>query len=138
MLLGVALTTMGVFLVTFARFCMNLRNKQRLNLNDHNKYLNSNLNIGKNNQHSKNQLANFKRGHTHNPSQGSGKFLLDSEDSSRHHSRNSSTGSTFVNVTNETNTETATTVMVNANPEAERLLTTNRPTTTNNDQRSAE
>merc|ERR1711935_811372 len=48
---------------------------------------------GANPSQAKNQLANFRKGHAHNPSQGSGKFLLESEDSSRHHSRNSSTGS---------------------------------------------
>jgi len=111
MLLGVSMTTVCVVLVTLTRFCMNLRAESQINR--HNKKMDSkkirNLIQGSGApSQAKNQLANFKRGHAHNPSQGSGKFLLESEDSSRHHSRNSSTGSNIptsnivVNVESET------------------------------------
>jgi len=84
----------------------------------------------------KNQLANFKRGHAHNPSQGSGKFLLESEDSSRHHSRNSSTGSNIPTSTIVVNVESEQAVQngvtsFGSPEEAERLLQ-------QSDQRSSE
>ena len=76
MLLGVSMTTVCVVLVTLTRFCMNLRAER---VNRHNKNTDSkkirNLIQGSGApSQAKNQLANFKRGHAHNPSQGSGKY----------------------------------------------------------------
>ena len=77
MLLGVSMTTVCVVLVTLTRFCMNLRAER---VNKHNKNMDSkkirNLIQGSGApSQAKNQLANFKRGHAHNPSQGSGKYF---------------------------------------------------------------
>ena len=77
MLLGVSMTTVCVVLVTLTRFCMNLRAER---VNRHNKNTDSkkirNLIQGSGApSQAKNQLANFKRGHAHNPSQGSGKYF---------------------------------------------------------------
>ena len=77
MLLGVSMTTVCVVLVTLTRFCMNLRAESQINR--HNKKMDSkkirNLIQGSGApSQAKNQLANFKRGHAHNPSQGSGKY----------------------------------------------------------------
>jgi len=94
-LVGVALTTTCMGLTTFCRICLNWRNKR---FNEKQLFSEHKIReiIGAQGgaKGNKTQLANFKRGHAHNPSQGSGKFLLESEDSSKHHSRNSSTGST--------------------------------------------
>jgi len=137
MLLGVSMTTVCVIFVTLTRFCMNLRAER---VNRHNKNADSkkirNLIQGSGApSQAKNQLANFKRGHTHNPSQGSGKFLLESEDSSRHHSRNSSTGSNIPTSTIVVNVESEQAVQngvaSNLPEEAERLLQ-------QSDQRSSE
>jgi len=138
MLLGVSMTTVCVVLVTLTRFCMNLRAER---VNRHNKNTDSkkirNLIQGSGApSQAKNQLANFKRGHAHNPSQGSGKFLLESEDSSRHHSRNSSTGSNIPTSTIVVNVESEQAVQngvtsFGSPEEAERLLQ-------QSDQRSSE
>lgn len=96
MLLGVLSSTVGLVIIAMCRCCINSRNARK------------NLNIViVDEERFKDIIAppphpviitNFIKGHTHNPSQGSGKFLLESEDSSRqssaNHSRNSSTGST--------------------------------------------
>jgi len=99
MLLGVSIPTTCVIFVALTRFFMNVR-AERVNLRHNNGQADGGKKIrnliqgsGANPSQAKNQLANFRKGHAHNPSQGSGKFLLESEDSSRHHSRNSSTGS---------------------------------------------
>jgi len=103
-LVGVALTTTCMGMTTFTRCCLNWRNKrfnERQFISEHKiREIISTTNAAGNKP---NGLQNFKRGHAHNPSQGSGKFLLESEDSSKQHSRNSSTGSqpTFVAEENE-------------------------------------
>ena len=104
-LVGVALTTTCMGMTTFTRCCLNWRNKrfnERQFISEHKiREIISTTNAAAGNK--PNGLQNFKRGHAHNPSQGSGKFLLESEDSSKQHSRNSSTGSqpTFVAEENE-------------------------------------
>ena len=78
MLLGVCIPTTCVIFVALTRFCMNLR-AERVNLRHQNL---ENMKIrnllqgsgASNSSQAKNQLANFKRGHAHNPSQGSGKY----------------------------------------------------------------
>jgi len=98
-LLGVTICTMIVGFITMATVCMNAKTKRR-----NRKYM---QNVAA--EFGPDKLrglippipatTTFKKGHAHNPSQGSGKFLLaSSEDSSRqssaNHSRNSSNGST--------------------------------------------
>ena len=129
-LVGVALTTSCMGMTTFCRCCLNWRNKrfnQRKLLSEHKirEIIGGNPSQGIN----KNQLTNFKKGHTQHPSQGSGKFLLESEDSSKQHSRNSSTGSQPTFVVNANPTEVGNT------EENERLLQV--PNIIIHDQRSA-
>ena len=81
---GLLLATLIILSVTVAQFCLNLRRKKWNSALERKKSILNGIN------------PNFKKGHAYHPSQGSGKFLLQSEDSSRQHSRNSSTGSTFV------------------------------------------
>merc|ERR1712045_6968 len=93
-LLGVTICTMIVGFITMATVCMNAKTKRR-----NRKYM---QNVAA--EFGPDKLrglippipatTTFKKGHAHNPSQGSGKFLLaSSEDSSRqssaNHSRNS-------------------------------------------------
>ena len=94
MIIGVFMTTSCVFSVALARYVMNLRLERKhegtkMSQKDRNseKFLQQLIPPGNIKLDAKNQLTNFKKGHSHNPSQGSGKFLLESEDSSRHHSR---------------------------------------------------
>ena len=76
MLLGVCIPTTCVILVALTRFCMNLRAER---VNRHKDLKNQKIRnliqgSGASSSQAKNQLANFKRGHAHNPSQGSGKY----------------------------------------------------------------
>ena len=132
-LVGVALTTSCMGMTTFCRCCLNWRNKRfnkRKLLSEHKirEIIGGNPSQGIN----KNQLTNFKKGHTQHPSQGSGKFLLESEDSSKQHSRNSSTGSQPTFVVNANPTEVGNSGSAEEN---ERLLQV--PNITIHDQRSA-
>lgn len=131
MLLGVFMTTSCVFSVALMRFCMNLRAERKSTENSaksqqpQEKFLQILQQQKIEKLDCKNQLSSFKKGHSYNPSQGSGKFLLESEDCSRQHSRNSSTGSTpptfAVVEINETSNPNA----IKSAEEVERLLDPN-------------
>ena len=79
MLLGVSIPTTCVIFVALTRFFMNVR-AERVNLRHNNgadggkKIRNLIQGSGANPSQAKNQLANFRKGHAHNPSQGSGKY----------------------------------------------------------------
>jgi hypothetical protein len=90
MIIGMGMTLSCVVLITLVRFCLNKRARSsRSSSSASEKFAKPSSKA------SKSITSQFKKGHkANNPSQGSGKFLLESEDTSRHHSRNSSTGST--------------------------------------------
>lgn len=121
-LLGVALTTFSVMCVTAVCYIRNMTIAKRSGTDQpqilHPDHLKAASSILKSN---KTPLSNFKKGHNTNPSQGSGKFLLESleDELSRHHSRNSSTGSTPPTFVDNTG---LTTLNHETPEEAERLL----------------
>ena len=82
-LLGVTICTMIVGFITMATVCMNAKTKRR-----NRKYMKNVEEFGQDKLRGLippiSATTAFKKGHAHNPSQGSGKFLLaSSEDSSR-------------------------------------------------------